>query len=162
MLADVSKRTPTARYITYVLLLIQQMFYLGKRKMNLKTEDEVNFHEMEMGGVLVKDTELAYSCPFEVYRLYVMKDEDQGFRAVALYNPYSDNTKESWKENLEYPLKVNVLFDVWACFDGVRHLNFNRYVSFPCLDRIGVMLKEVRRIELETCPDADEPHPDAW
>ena len=130
--------------------------------MSIEVKDFVDFHTMEIGDTLVKDFELVYSCFSEAYRLYVLRDEFKGFRAIALYNPYSDNTKECWEVDKSEALNVDVIFDARACFDGVRQLDFNPYVSHPCIDRLGLLLKELRKVEIETCPDADQKVQEAW
>lgn len=122
--------------------------------MSIKAEDEINLY-----NIITADWELAYSCFSEVYRLYIQKNENQGFQAIAVYNPYSDNTKECWDNK---DLLVNVIFNAQACFDGVRHLNINPYISHPCLDRIGLLIKELRKIEVSICPDAEPKIQDAW
>lgn len=124
--------------------------------MEIKEKDSVLFDKLEINGLKLKESELIYSCPSEVYRLYIQRDEHSGFSAIGLYNQYSDNTSESWVSSVENPLKVNVLFTASACFDGVRHLSFNDYINYPSLEKITAMLKELRRLELEICPDADE------
>jgi hypothetical protein len=96
-----------------------------------------------------------YSCFSEVYRLYIKRDENQGFKAIGIYNPHSDNTKECWKKKGNTPLIVDVIFSSNACFDGTRQMYFNKCVHHPCLDRIGFLIKALRKVEIETCPDAD-------
>lgn len=124
--------------------------------MCIKTKNDVDFHEMKIGDSLVSECELVYSCFSEVYRLYIKRNEAQGFNAVAIYNPHSDNTKECWIKKENEPLIVDVIFSANACFDGIRQLHFNDCVHHPCLDRIGFLIKALRKVEIEICPDADE------
>ncbi len=121
----------------------------------MKGKDEVDFHKLKMEDTLVKNCELVYSCFSEVYRLYIRKDEYQGFRALAIYNPHSDNTAESWEGNKGESLNVDIIFEASACFDGIRQLDFNPNINHPCLDRICSMIKKLRSIEMEICPDSD-------
>ena len=122
----------------------------------MKLKNDILFNDLEINGVKLKETELIYSCNSEVYRLYIQRDNNEGFSAIGLYNQYSDNTAESWAGSIDNPLKVDVLFTASACFDGVRHLSFNEYINCPSLEKMTAMLKELRRLELEICPDADE------
>jgi hypothetical protein len=123
--------------------------------LNIKAENEVEFYKMKFGEALVAECELVYSCHSEAYRLYIKKDKARGFEAVALYNSHSDNTKGCWENNNNQPVTVDVIFYANACFDGVRQLEFNDCVHHPCLDRIGFLIKELRKVEIKTCPDAD-------
>jgi hypothetical protein len=124
--------------------------------MLIKEKDEVDFHEIKIGGSLVSECELVYSCFSEVYRLYIKRDEANGFKAVAIYNPHSDNTKECWENNENNSLIIDIIFCASACFDGTRELEFNHCVHHPCLDRIGSLIKALRKVEIDICPDANE------
>jgi hypothetical protein len=123
---------------------------------DIKTKDSVNFRDLKILRSLTTDWELVYSCYSEVYRLYVKRDETSGFQAVALYNAHSDNTKASWENSEVKPLIADVIFTANACFDGTRQLVFNPCLNHPCLDRLSFLLRALRKIELETCPDADD------
>lgn len=117
--------------------------------------EQVPFYSIALNGKPIFEAELVYSCYSEVYRMYVSKDENGGFMAVGLYNPFSDNTPDCWASNLGAPFKVEVLFIAYACFDGVRSLNFNPTISHPSLERLTQMLTKLRMIEIESCTDAD-------
>ncbi|MDG3027493.1 hypothetical protein P7410_28185 [Vibrio parahaemolyticus] len=123
--------------------------------------EQVPFDSIALNGKPIFEAELAYSCYSEVYRMYVSKDENGGFMAVGLYNPFSDNTPDCWTSNLGASFKVEVLFIASACFDGVRSLNFNQSISHPSLERLTQMLTKLRMIEVEICTDSDDPFPNS-
>lgn len=123
--------------------------------MEIETINTTCFQKLEMDGSFVHEMEIAYTSRCKSYRLYLKRDNHDGFRAAAIFNPFSDHTDKSWENNDEHPLMVDVLFSAWACFDGIRHLYFNEYISTPCLESLSEMLKELRKLEESICPEAD-------
>jgi hypothetical protein len=107
----------------------------------------------------IKDCEIALKCSNGIYRLYVHKrPKESNFYAEAVeFYSCTGESENKW----DCPeLKVIPLFNVTACFDGVKHLEFNRedpdtpgYIYYPDMDSLIELMIKVKEIEREICRD---------
>lgn len=117
--------------------------------------------EMKMdrvdGGKLLKDCEVVYTSPDNLYRMYFSKPDDYGFKVKAVeWCSGSPGEKDHWEDELSM---VEELFALTATKDGARHLEFNRdsdmagYIYCPNLLALKEMMDILVEKEKEHCPD---------
>jgi len=111
------------------------------------------FSEMKLRGKPLKDCEIAIECNGNNYRLYVERGDNKFYAMAVEFVSCSDS--DIWNCEL---LRVEQLFEVTAYFDGVRHLEFNRYagnmagyIYYPDMDGLILLLQKVRELEAELC-----------
>lgn len=122
--------------------------------------DGTPFKDIRLNGKPLETCEMVLECNKTNYRLYVDRENENRFYAIALEFNSCSAGGDVWScENL----RVDPLFNVTAYFDGVRHLEFNRevgdmagYIYYPNIEGLAKMLAKVREIELEVCRDCDE------
>lgn len=90
---------------------------------------------------------LIYACSNNIYQLYVTSSPNGGFHAFAQHN---------------IKTAQDVLFEVWASIDGVKHIAINKAPSKPCSHRLEVMLDKIRALELEICLNVNAGPGIAW
>ncbi len=109
------------------------------------------FSELTLDGIPLKDCELVFKGLHDNSRLFVHRyPENNSFYACAVeFNSYSGNG-EKWESN---DLRVNVIFEVIAYFDGVRQLKFtdDGYLYYPVISDLIGMLQKIKEIEIEIC-----------
>lgn len=123
------------------------------------SEGERFFHDLRLDGKKVSECELALECGEEMYRLYVRRDvKSSSFNAIAL--GHVSCVQEHW---VCQQAVVEVLFEITASCDGVRHMEINReegdmagYLYCPNIQGMIALLQKVREIELEVCHSCDE------
>lgn len=117
--------------------------------------------EMQMssieGGKLLKDCEVIYTSPDNLYRMYFFKPDDYGFKVkVVEWCSGSCGKEDHWVD--EYAM-VEELFTLSARKDGARHLEVNRksempgYIYCPNLLALKEMMEILIEKEKEHCPD---------
>lgn len=117
--------------------------------------------EMKMdrleGGKLLKDCEVIYTSPDNLYRMYFTKPDDYGFKVKAVeWCSGSPGKKDHWEDE---SATVEELFTLSARKDGARHLEFNRdsgmagYIYCPNLLALKEMMDILVEKEKEHCPD---------
>jgi hypothetical protein len=93
-------------------------------------------------------------------RLYIMVDsKQQVLEAFALEaeSHFSTGLEDYWQEP---SLQVNVLFEAFGAFDGVRHLTFassdSGYLNYPELFEVAKMLLKVEEAQKEITTQSSE------
>jgi hypothetical protein len=110
------------------------------------------------------ECELAYEDPdTHDYRLYVDIDKDDAmFSAVAVCYGELSYSGEDLKDCVweEPGLWVQVVFEVEAYWDGVRHIHFTRrdsemqgYLYYPSMRALVEMFQVIEKLEREVCQE---------
>ena len=123
--------------------------------------DQKEFLKIILRDKPLHECELVWSDggqPYDDSRLYILRSEDKaGFYAHAVnFVSCCGGADDYWSHE---SLVVSTVFEVTACWDGVRHLEFNRnedcpmsgYLYYQSMPELIAMLQKVREIELECC-----------
>lgn len=124
--------------------------------------DDKLFNEIMLNNKKLSDCKLEYRDT--QYSMYVDIDDVDGtctgFYALVVEFVSSDEieVEDHWDGS---DLIVNIVFNVIARFDGVRHLEFNRegsmpgYIYYPGMEAMVKMFTKLREIEQEHCSFCD-------
>ena len=121
-------------------------------------EGGILFSELKIRGTPLSDCE---RIDFEGdYRLYIKRD-NHGFDAMAVsFSSCSgDDDDDVWECS---ELMVDVLLELTALFDGVRHVWFapydttqKGYVNYPDMQGVINVMSKLRELEKELCWDCE-------
>lgn len=122
-------------------------------------EGAIRFQDMRLDMLPLSECDVTFESEDKNTRLYTHKN-DAAFSALAvIYVSTEPESEDHWTDK---NLEVEKVFEAHAHFDGVRHLEFNRngtdmdgYLNYPDIPALIAMLQEVRRMELDLCPEAE-------
>ena len=123
----------------------------------MNNDSTKKFTQLNMRGVPLSQCEIIPlpNDTNDIYRLYVLKDEHDGFEAMAVRVVSCSNNYDSVWDCPE--LQVEIVFNVSAFYDGIRHLYVNPsndsdgYLYYPNVKTLAEILTKLNELEIEIC-----------
>jgi len=125
--------------------------------MSNNTQEVPLFSKLKLNDKYLTDLQPIIETNHSTYRLYVdVPSTHKGFYAIAVSFSSCSGTGNVWEDPT---LEVDVLFEVTALFDGIRHLEFNRgheknfdgYIYYPDIKYLNKLLQKIEELEETYC-----------
>jgi hypothetical protein len=115
-------------------------------------EDEVLFKGITIQGKPLVECEVVYKDQYDNLRLYVYKDKGENSfwaKLVEFAGCVYCGEDSVWNQE---DLTVDVLLDVVAYWDGIRHVTPS-YMNYPDVLKLSEVYKVLAKIEDEVCQE---------